>query len=120
MIFLLDMNLSPTWCNVLRTRDIESYHWSNIGDLGAPDIEIFHFAVEHNYIIITCDMDFTTLLAQTGAVRPSVILIRARNIVPDFYSSILVNAIRNNSDILEKGAILVIDDDSERIRILPL
>ncbi len=120
MIFLLDMNLSPSWCGVLKSADIESFHWSEKGDYGAPDAEIFRFAVEHDYTIITCDIDFTTLLALTGAIRPSVVLIRTKNIAPDFFSSVLIAAIRNNHDALENGAILVIDDNNERIRILPL
>ncbi len=104
----------------LKSNDIESCHWSEKGDYGAADTEIFRFAVEHDYTIITCDIDFTTLLALSGAIRPSVILIRAKNIVPVFFSRVLIAAIRNNYEVLQNGAILVIDDDNERIRILPL
>jgi predicted nuclease of predicted toxin-antitoxin system len=55
-----------------------------------------------------------------GAERPSVILIRTKNITPDSFAPVLITAIKNNHEVLETGAILVMDDDRERVRILPL
>ena len=37
MKFLIDMNLSPRWCAILRVEGWDSVHWSNVGRASAPD-----------------------------------------------------------------------------------
>ena len=120
MRFLLDMNLSPQWAAILEEAGIEAFHWVDTGNYCAPDIEIFNYARDNDYIIVSCDIDFTTLLALTRAEKPGVILIRAKNILPSFFAEKLISAIKNNSDVINSGAILVVDDEKQRIRILPL
>jgi predicted nuclease of predicted toxin-antitoxin system len=120
MIFLLDMNLSPKWLEIFKESGINAHHWSETGNHSAPDSEIFNYAKDNDYIIITCDLDFTALLALSGAEKPGVILIRSKNIMPSFFAEKLISAIKENAEAIEKGAILVIDDEKNRIRILPL
>jgi predicted nuclease of predicted toxin-antitoxin system len=120
MKVLLDMNLSPQWVKLLTDSGFEVLHWFTTGNPGAPDIEIFEFARLNGYIIITHDIDFTQLLALTGAESPSVILIRAKNIMVNSFSEKLIKALKENKEVITNGAILVIDDDKMRIRILPL
>ena len=40
MKILIDMNLPPSWVEVFIAEGWEATHWSNVGDLSAPDIEI--------------------------------------------------------------------------------
>ena len=39
MKLLLDMNLSPKWCDVLRGHGWETVHWSTVGAPTAADAE---------------------------------------------------------------------------------
>jgi predicted nuclease of predicted toxin-antitoxin system len=41
---LIDMNLTPLWCEYLAAYAFESSHWSEIGPFNAPDPEIMSLA----------------------------------------------------------------------------
>jgi predicted nuclease of predicted toxin-antitoxin system len=57
------MNLSPVWATILQEAGFESVHWSQVGKPTASDKEIFDWAAEHGYVVITHDLDFDTILA---------------------------------------------------------
>jgi len=59
MKILIDMNLSPIWCDEFAVHGYEARHWSMIGDCRAPDEELLSWAKEHEYIVFTNDLDFT-------------------------------------------------------------
>lgn len=44
MKILLDMNLSPDWTAAFAAENIESVHWSMVGDPRAEDTEIMGHA----------------------------------------------------------------------------
>ena len=58
---LLDMNLPPKWSELLSENGIESMHWHKIGAPDASDIEIMEYARNNDYIVLTCDLDFSTV-----------------------------------------------------------
>lgn len=74
---LVDMNLSPDWIPVLGVAGHTSIHWSAVGDARALDSELMEWARTNDHVILTHDLDFGTLLAQTRASRPSVVTIRS-------------------------------------------
>ena len=57
MKILIDMNLSPGWTATFAAENIESTHWSNIGDPRASDKEIIDHARSHGYVVFTHDLD---------------------------------------------------------------
>lgn len=120
MRFLIDMNLSPQWVDFLKEFNFESRHWSQTGDIRASDKEIFDWSRENDFIIITQDLDFSTLLALSNSEKPSVILIRTKNSLPEQFGQILINVLKKYSKELKAGAHIVLDSISSRIRILPL
>jgi hypothetical protein len=65
MRILVDMNLTPRWVNHLSYSGYETIHWSSIGPATAKDREIFDYARQHGFIILTNDLDFPQLLAHT-------------------------------------------------------
>lgn len=73
MKILIDMNLSPRWCDLFEREGWEATHWSTIGPPNATDREIMEWAAGHEHIVFTHDLDFGAMLAATGAVGPSVI-----------------------------------------------
>jgi predicted nuclease of predicted toxin-antitoxin system len=56
---LVDMNLSPSWVDRLARYRFEAVHWSTIGAATAPDVEILAWANEHDFVLITNDLDFS-------------------------------------------------------------
>ena len=114
------MNLTPAWVEFLATRDIESSHWSDVGDPKALDPEIMGFAREHQFVVFTHDLDFGNILAVTHARGPSVIQARVEDPVPETIGEALVATIIENAAHLERGALITLDPDRRRIRILPI
>jgi predicted nuclease of predicted toxin-antitoxin system len=68
MKILLDMNLSPTWVGFLKQAGFEAVHWVSLGSPTASDVEIMEWARLNDHIVFTHDMDFSALLAMTGAI----------------------------------------------------
>ena len=79
-----------------------------------------YYARANDYVVFTHDLDFGTLLALTQAESPSVVQVRAQNILPPHLAIIIVAVLRANEETLEQGALIVIDEGRARVRILPL
>jgi predicted nuclease of predicted toxin-antitoxin system len=120
MKFLIDMNLSPTWVVLLGEADWDAAHWSVLGSPNAPDSEIMAFAAANGYVLITHDLDFGAILAVTHGRKPSVVQIRAENVSAEAIGRQTVAALRHLRAELEAGALLTIELDRTRVRLLPL
>jgi predicted nuclease of predicted toxin-antitoxin system len=120
MRFLLDMNLSPRLVSILSEAGLESLHWSNIGPPGASDTVIMAFAKDHDYVVLTYDLDFSAILAATQGQKPSVVQIRSGNISPEYLGLAIIPLLRQMSTELENGAVMTIDLPKSRLRLLPL
>jgi predicted nuclease of predicted toxin-antitoxin system len=119
MKILIDMNLSPDWVKVLEQAGWEAVHWSMVGDMRAADDVIMSWARENGHIVFTHDLDFGVLLASTHAESPSVIQVRTQDVFPAVLGDRLVRVLREHQSILEKGALLTVDEGKLRVRILP-
>jgi predicted nuclease of predicted toxin-antitoxin system len=117
---LVDMKLSPRWVGMLSEASIEAAHWSKLGAHNAPDSEIMAFAAVNNYIVLTHDLDFSAILAATQGEKPSVVQIRAEDVSPDVISKQVIVALRQMATELEDGALLTIEPNRTRLRVLPL
>ena len=120
MKLLIDMNLTPQWVEFFAARAIESVHWSQVGSPRALDHEIMAFARQAGFVIFTHDLDFGSILAVTHARGPSVIQARVEDPVPAAMGDAVVAAVVDNMSYLERGALVTIDPDKLRIRILPI
>ena len=104
----------------MRSPGIEAVHWSRIGQANATDSEMMAWAVRNQYTVFTHDLDFGTILRLTAALEPSVIQIRAEDVRPSTMGNLVITAIVQTVDELERGAILTIDPRKKRISLLPL
>ena len=120
MKLLVDMNLSPRWVNLLADAGIEAAHWSTLGAANAPDAEIMAFAKAKGYVVLTHDLDFSAILAATRGEKPSVVLIRAEDVSTDMIGKTVIAALRQMTTELEEGALLTVDPNRTRVRVLPL
>lgn len=118
---LIDMNLSPMWVEFLGHHGIDSVHWTEIGRSNAPDVEIFAYAATNALVIFTHDLDFGTLLALQGTAAPSVIQVRMHDVMPaGECGSAVLQCIAEAEVWLLKGALVTVDMDRRRIRLLPI
>jgi len=120
MKVLIDMNLSPEWAKVLNKNNIQSIHWKDVGLPDADDVILMNWAKEKGYIVFTHDLDFGAMLRFTQAEGPSVIQIRTQDVSISYLSDMVLSALNNYQDLLEKGALIIVDEDKLRTRILPL
>ena len=120
MRLLVDMNLSPRWVKLLSDAGIEAAHWSTLGKPNARDIDIMDFARTNSYVVLTHDLDFGAILAATHGDKPSVVQIRSEDVSPDTIGNQVIRALQQMADELDKGALLTIDPNRIRLRILPL
>lgn len=119
MKLLVDMNLSPRWVEVLTAAGIEAAHWSALGANNAPDAIIMAYARDNDYVVLTHDLDFSAMLAATHGEKPSVVQIRADDVSPDVIGQKVIMALRQMALELESGALLTIDPNRTRLRVLP-
>jgi predicted nuclease of predicted toxin-antitoxin system len=120
MKLLVDMNLSPKFAGFLVCDNIISTHWSTVGAATATDSEIVNYALQNDYVIVTCDLDFSAILSVTHGKKPSIVQVRARYMPLNYLADIVIKSINQNIDDLNSGAILTIDALKSRSRLLPL
>jgi predicted nuclease of predicted toxin-antitoxin system len=120
MKLLVDMNLSPRWVASLVDAGWAAKHWSKIGDADASDSEILGYAAANDYVVLTQDLDFGAILAITHGKKPSVVQIRGVDITPESIAAQTVAALRHVQAELEAGALLTIEAERTRLRLLPL
>ena len=120
MRFLIDMNLSPSWVPFLQNAGFEAVHWSAVGSVDASDRTLLQWAAGHDHVVVTNDLDFSAILAATQRRKPSVIQIRADLLTPVAIGSAVLRAIAQTERELAEGALISIDLDRARVRILPL
>lgn len=120
MKILIDMNLSPDWCQALSQFGFESIHWSNVGEPTAPDKILMEWAKSNGYVVFTHDLDFGSILAATQANAPSVIQVRVQDTFPEVLIDTVVAVLKQFEFQLLAGALITIDKNKSRVRILPI
>ena len=114
------MNLTPAWVEYFGQRSIEAVHWSTVGDPKAADPVIMEYARQNGCIVFTHDLDFGNVLAVTRAAGPSVIQVRTEDPVPEIIGELVLAALSEYANHLSRGALITIEPDKRRARILPI
>jgi len=78
------------------------------------------YAAEHGFVVLTHDLDFSTILAATHGTKPSVVQIRSENLSPTSIGDTLIAALQQMTPELAAGALLTSDPSQTRLRLLPL
>ena len=120
MKLLIDMNLSLRWSAVLAAAGFEATHWSALGAANTPDVEIMAYAASRDYVVLTHDLDFGAILAATNGEKPSVVQIRAEDVSPDVIGKQVAAALHQMMAELDQGALLTVEPNRTRVRVLPL
>jgi predicted nuclease of predicted toxin-antitoxin system len=85
-----------------------------------PQIRLFQWIFWDDYIVVTHDLDFSAILAATHGEKPCVVQIRAEDVSPNTIGKQVIAALRQMATELENGALLTIDPNRTRLRLLPL
>ena len=70
--------------------------------------------------MLTHDLDFSAILATTHGEKPSVVRIRADDVSVEAIGKQVISALLQMTCELEEGALLTVDPNRTRLRILPL
>jgi len=120
MKILLDANISWKLINILSPVFNECTHVDFINlTVPAKDIDIWNYAFENGYIIITKDNDFLDLLELKG-FPPKVILIKTGNNNTKTLAELIIN-VKSKIEDLEKNnyGLLEIYGPLKLVRSLP-
>lgn len=117
---LLDMNVALDWVDELRAAGWEVAHWSSIGDIRAKDAHILSWARLNGWTVMTHDLDFGAILANTKMDSPSVVQFRTRGMLPGETRNQVIQALTDYDEQLAQGALIVFDARRTRVRLLPL
>lgn len=120
MKVVIDMNLTPAWVEFLAANGLEAQHWSAVGSPRASDDAVMSWARANGHVVLTHDLDFGALLALAGLIGPSVVLLRAQDVMPDAIGVRVLAVLRAHAKEIEQGALVVLDDTNARVRVLPV
>lgn len=117
---VVDVGLTPAWADVFTQHGWPAVHWSTLGDVRAADRVVMTWARDNGHVVFTHDLDFGTVLALTQATGPSVIQVRAHDVLSAHLGQVVVTAIRTHETQLRDGAIVTVDEARSKVRVLPI
>jgi len=121
MRFLVDQCLSGRVAEVLAAEGHEAIHVRVLGMQRATDTEVLELARREHRVLISADTDFSTILAQQSASRPSVVAFRrGTGRRPLQQAALLLANLPQIADALDEGSIVVLEEARLRIRRLPI
>ena len=121
MKFLLDMGVSQSCGRWLSGLGHDCVHLRDLNLHKLPDNEIVELAKAEERIILTCDLDFGTLMAASSDVLPSVITFRLSNFMPDHIISKLRVILSEVPEYeFSQGIFITVNERKYRLRRLPI
>ena len=118
MKLVVDMNLSVAWIAGLHGKGVDAVHWSALGPQDAADDAIMAWARANDVVVLTRDLDFGAALTRQALIAPSVIQIRCGRVEMERHLPLVVRVITEHQAPLGTGAIVTIEDDRVRVRVL--
>ena len=120
MRFLFDENMPRSFPKILRKLGYEAIHVSDVGLTSTKDHIIVSFAEKTSDVMITFDLDFTTIVATENLPFPSVITFRLPELNQIDFEIIMSQHLESLLEALAKGALITINERGIRIRYLPV
>jgi len=115
MNFLIDMNVPPSWADFLTGAGHTAVDWSDEGPPDAPDRDVFGWAAERHYILLTADLASDAVL---GASAAGVIILPCDVLTPEALGHAVLAAIHRWSAELAAGVVIAVDADPSRSSVL--
>ncbi len=120
MRFLCNMGVSPKVTRWLRDGGHDAVHLAEEGLEQLDDDSIYSKARAERRIILTFDLHFARIAAESGTALPSVILFRLRGTQAAHVIERLASLLAQWDEEIERGAIVSVGDTESRVRRLPI
>jgi len=117
---IADVHISPVTVAALKVQGYDIVRTTDVLPPTAADAEILEVARVENRVILTQDLDFSMLVAPGNYGLPSLITLRLSSVKPDLVTQKLLDVLPTVETELTEGAAVTINDDSVRIRKLPI
>ena len=117
---IADVHISPLTVTALKLQGHDIARSTDFLPATAADVEILEFARVEGRLVLTQDLDFSMLVALSNYDQPSLITLRLSSAKPAVVTQRLLEVLPNLNRDLISGSAITIDDDSVRIRKLPI
>lgn len=117
---LLDQGIPHSTTHLMKEAGWEVVHASDIRMNRAADEAILAYARTNNYVCVTLDADFHTLLAINHYSQPSVIRIRREGLNGVMLAQLLHDIWPKVEKVVKDGAMITVTEKTLRIRRLPV
>lgn len=118
--FIADIHISPLTVKELKTKGYNIIRITDKLPATASDKEIVQLARKEKFVLITQDLDFSAIIAQSSLNSPSVISLRVANAKPNVITQFLITILPLIEVDIVEGAIVSIDEKEYRIKKLPV
>ncbi|HEV8711516.1 MAG TPA: DUF5615 family PIN-like protein [Candidatus Binatia bacterium] len=120
MHFLADMGVSWRVAEWLRDNGHDVTHLREQQLHRLPNGSIFAKAADERRVILTWDLDFTEIVALSGARIVSAVVFRLMNTRSENVIRRLARVLAASAQDLEEGAIISVEESRHRVRLLPI
>lgn len=120
MRLLADLHIAPRTVAFLKSLGHDVVRVTDILPPNTPDEVIVQHAAQDRRIILTQDLDFSSIIALSGQRSPSLLSLRLNSSKVELVNSVLQRMLPILESDLEQGSIVTIEDQRIRLRRLPL
>ena len=120
MRLLADLHISPSTVAFLRTLGHDVLRADAILPNTATDEEIVTTARAEDRSILTQDLDFSAIIALSGARSPSLVTLRLASSRVPHVNDVLARVLPQIEDDLARGTAVTVEEDAIRLRPLPI
>jgi predicted nuclease of predicted toxin-antitoxin system len=114
------MGVSPKLTSFLKNKGYDVEHTYEIGLAQSSDKVILDYAVTHNQILLTTDLDFGKLVAIEGTTSPGLIIMRLENPSPETMILHIEKLLNNISDKELMETLIIVESYRIRKRKRPI
>ena len=120
MRFLADMGLARSTVLFLSDHGHDAIHWREQGLQRLKDERIVEKARQEGRAVLTHDLDSGRIVALSTARQPSIVTFRLSDMRPTQVNHYLAQVVSRFSAELEAGAQVSVNEQSIRVRSLPI
>lgn len=120
MRLLADLNIAPATMTALRALGYDATRVDEVLPTSTPDDQIVAFARTHGYVVLTQDLDFSAIVALSGASAPSIISLRLGSARLEVVTRRLEAVLPTIEPEVLAGAIVTVEEHAVRSRSLPI
>lgn len=117
---IADVHISPLTVAALQQESYDIIRSTDRLPPNAADIEILELARVEGRIVLTQDLDFSMLVALNHYEQPSLVTLRLSSAKPILVAQPLQSILPSLESDLKRGVAVTIDDESVRMRQLPI